>query len=173
MQIKTDRLWLRDVRPEDGPSLAEMARDGSFRDIGFDRGCGSWMAGWIAEARQLAAEDDPYAGYLAYAVTRKEEDAIIGLIGCSYYEDLRQIGVTYGIGAKYRGRGYAVEALRAYTGYFFRHYPVPRLIATVREDNVPSWRTVEKAGFWLAEKKRYQDINDEQPEWYRFYEKAR
>lgn len=173
MQIKTKRLWLRDLRVEDGPALAEMARDGSFGDIGLDRGCGSWIAGWITEARGLADRDDPYAGYLAYAVALQEKGTLIGLAGCSYYEDLRQVGVTYGIGAGYRNRGYAAEALQAYTEYFLGHYPASRLIATIREGNVPSWRAAEKAGFRLTEKKRYQDLYDEKAEWYRFYEKTR
>lgn len=44
------------------------------------------------------------------------------------------------------------------------------MIATVRDENVPSWKVVEKAGFTLIEKRMYKDINDDKEELYRFYE---
>lgn len=39
----------------------------------------------------------------------------------------------------------------------------------LKEENVASWRAIEKTDFKLVEKKMYQDINDEKPELYRFY----
>ena len=47
------------------------------------------------------------------------------------------------------GNGYAVEAVKAYTEYFFSHYNAKRMIATVRDENIPSWKVVEKVGFIL------------------------
>ena len=38
-----------------------------------------------------------------------------------------------------------------------------------REDNLPSWKTIERAGFSLTERKMYRDINDANEELYRFY----
>ena len=43
------------------------------------------------------------------------------------------------------------------------------LIATIREDNAPSWKAIEKAGFVLTGKKLYQDIGDKTEKLYRFY----
>lgn len=40
MLIETERLVIRDVTEEDGPAFAEMAADGSLKDIGFDRDYG-------------------------------------------------------------------------------------------------------------------------------------
>ena len=34
------------------------------------------------------------------------------------------------------------------------------IIAIIREDNIPSWRAIEKAGFILTVHKMYQDIDD-------------
>ena len=45
--------------------------------------------------------------------------------GCSYYEDEKQVGLVYFIGAEYRGKGYASEAARAYAKYFLEHYEIP------------------------------------------------
>lgn len=108
--------------------------------------------------------------YLAYTITLKAEAAVIGSVGCSYYEDFQKTGITYFIGAQYRNNGYAVEAVKAYTEYFFSHYNAKTLIATVRDENIPSWKVIEKAGFNLTEKGMYKDLNDYADKLYRFYE---
>ena len=173
MLIETKRLRIRDLSAGDAVPFAQMAADGSLTDIGFDKNCGRWMGKWIEEAQELARRDDLAAGYLAYAVTLKDTHTVIGSVGCSYYEDLQKTGITYFIGGIYRNRGYAAEAARAYAGFFLAHYPIPELIATVREENTASWRTAEKAGFQCREKKLYQDLNDERALPYRFYEMTR
>lgn len=121
----------------------------------------------------LTDADDPLTEYLAYAIVLKESNAVIGSVGCSYYEDLGKVGITYFIGSNYRGNGYAAEATSMYATYFFRHYNIPLLIATVRAENIASWKSVEKAGFTVTERKMYQDLNDEKAELYYFYEMKR
>lgn len=170
MIIETQRLTIRDLKTEDGRSFIEMAADGSLNDCGFDRDCGRWMAEWMAEAKEFAMRDNPEMDYLAYTVTLQNTNTVIGSIGCSYYEDLQETGITCFIGAQYRSNGYATEAVKAYTRYFFNHYDTQRLIATVREENIPSWKALEKAGFILTEKRMYKDLNDDQEEQYHFYE---
>ena len=76
---------------------------------------------------------------------------VVGSVGCSYYEDLRETGSTYFVGAQYRNNGYAVEAVKAYTEYFLKYYNAKRIIATVRNENVPSWKVIEKARYILLE----------------------
>lgn len=170
MRIETQRLVIRDLKTEDGILFAEMAADGSLIDCGFEKDCHRWMAGWITEARNFAIRDIPNRDYLAYTITLKDENVVVGSIGCSWYDDLQETGITYFIGAKYRNKGYGAEAVAAYTEYFLRHYEVSKLIATIRNDNIPSWKVIEKAGFVLTDKRPYQDLNDEKEEVYRFYE---
>lgn len=138
MQIKTQRLVIRDLKTEDAVSFAEMAADGSLNDIGFDKNCSSWITEWTAEAKDFAVRNNPNKDYLAYTIALKNEDIVVGSIGCSYYEDLQKTGITYFIGAQYRNNGYAVEAVKAYAQYFLRHYSVQKLIATVRAENISS-----------------------------------
>lgn len=170
MIIETQRLIIRDLKPEDGIFFVEMAADGSLNDCGFDKDCGGWMAKWISEAKEFAKRDDPNMDYLAYTVTLKNENVVIGSIGCSYYEDLGETGITYFIGAQYRNNGYAAESVKAYIKYFFNHYNGQRMIATVREENISSWKVAKKAGFVLNEKRMYKDLNDAKEELYHFYE---
>ncbi len=44
------------------------------------------------------------------------------------------------------------------------------MIATVRDENISSWKVIEKAGFMLSEKRMYKDLNDDEEKLYRFYE---
>lgn len=171
MEIETQRLLIRDVTTEDKISFVKMAADGSLNDCGFDRDCGKWITKWIDEARCFAFRDNPNTDYLAYTITLKAEAVVIGSVGCSYYEDLQKSGITYFIGAQYRNNGYAVEAVKAYMDYFFNHYNAKRMIATVRDENIPSWKVIEKVGFILSEKRMYKDLNDDEEKLYRFYEK--
>ncbi len=170
MLIETQRLIIRDLKSEDEKTFVKMASDGSLNDVGFDDRCGDWMVEWITEAKQFAVRNNPYMDYLAYVVTLKEDNKVIGSVGCSYYEDLKEVGITYFIGAQYRNFGYAVEAVQAYTKYFFSCYNIQKMIATVRAKNISSWKVVEKAGFLLTEKKMYRDLNDSNEELYHFYE---
>ncbi len=169
MRIETDRVCIRDLRPEDASSIATMASDGSLVDVGFDRTCGSWINGWVEDARRLTRADDPRADYLAYGAQHTQTEEFLGSVGVTFYSDLNKVGITYFLGAQFRGRGYATEMVRAYASYFLTHYDVPELIATIRQDNAPSWRVIEKAGFVLQECRMYRDVNDTCEKLYRFY----
>jgi len=169
MRIETKRLIIRDLQPEDAYSFADMATDGSLHDIGFDECCGDWIGEWFAEAREFAARNDPCRDYLAYTVTLQKDHTVIGSVGCSWYEDLREVGVTFFLGAQFRGKGYAAEAVRAYVRYFFSCYDTESLIATVRSENLPSRKVIERSGFQLTQERMYKDLNDAQARLYRFY----
>ncbi len=171
MFIETERLIIRSIEPTDEQAYIEMASDGSLHDIFGDcSNCHKWIGSWIQEAQALDKEDQPGREYLAYAVTEKQTGTLLGSVGCSYYEDQKQTGMCYFIGAPYRGHGYAAEAAAAYTAYFFSHYDIPRIIAAIRDENIASWKSMEKIGFSLTGTKMYQDINDRQEQLYRFYE---
>ena len=106
MEIITDRLLIRELKPEDEEAFIGMASDGSLTDIFGDcRNCRQWMGGWIREARALCEAGDPFRDYLAYALETREDHVVIGSVGSTYYEDAGQVGVTYFIGAACRGRG--------------------------------------------------------------------
>ena len=169
MIIEIERLLIRALKPEDEGPFIKMASDGSLNDVGFGNDCSGWMANWIIEAKKLTDIDNPTSKYLAYAIELKEKGCVIGSVGCSYYNDLQEIGITYFIGAKYRHNRYAVEAVKAYAKYFMEHYNINKLIATVREENISSCKVVEKADFKMAQKKIYKDLNDEKAEVYHFY----
>ena len=169
MRIETERLILRSIREGDEKALADMAKDGSFSELGFDSDCPKWIDEWIEEAVKLSDADYPGADYICNVICLKEDGRVIGSLGCTYYDDLDKIGICYGIGAEYRRHGYASEALQAYLEYFFGHYDEDELIATILDDNVASWKTIERSGFMLSDKGLYKDKYDAVERLYRFY----
>ncbi len=169
MYLETERIIIRSIRRGDEKSYAEMAKDGSLAEIGFDDSFSDWANNWIDEALELTEKDDPRADYIPCTVLLKSTGDVIGNVGCTYFEDTDRIGICYFTGADYRKKGYTSEAVKAYVRYYFDHYNENEIIAVIKDNNTASWRTAEKTGFKLLETKMYKDIGDENEELYRFY----
>lgn len=171
MYLKTERLLIRSLQLSDEKDFIEMASDGSLTEIFGDCSeCDKWMGDFIKEALRLELENNPNKEYLAYAIENKSTHTVVGSVGTSYYEDFQEVGVTYFIGARFRGCGYAAEALRALAEYFLDNYPLDKLFATARVANKASCKTLEKAGFHLTDVRFYKDLYDEKEELSNFYE---
>ena len=173
MIIETERLIIRPVKEDDGKYLADMAKDGSFSELGFDAECSKWIDEWINEAIMLSLKDDPRSDFICSVICLKDDGRVIGSVGNTYFKDTDKIGICYGIGSEYRQKGYASEAVKAYLDFFFDHYDEDEIIANIAENNVSSYRTAEKAGFKLQDAKMYKDIYDSEERLYRFYSAKR
>lgn len=174
MFLETKRLIIRSLHTSDEKAFIEMASDGSLTEIFGDCSeCHKWMGEFISEAINLEMEDNPYNQYMAFAIEDKISHTVIGSVGSSYYEDLTEVGVTYFIGASYRGNGYAAEALQCLVEYLFARYDLKKLVATARVENIASCRTLERTGFSVVETKMYQDLYDESEEMSNIFELVR
>lgn len=174
MRLETKRLIIRSLQPTDENALIDMAADGSLWEIFGDCSeCQKWMGEFIRDAIRLEAEDDPYHEYLAFSIEDKNSHMMVGSVGSSYYEDFKEVGVTYFIGAEYRGNGYAAEALQCLVEYLFARFHLNRLVATANINNTASCKTLEKVGFSLMETKMYQDLYDECENMSNIYELVR
>lgn len=171
MLLETRRLIIRSLHTSDEKAFIEMASDGSLTEIYGDCSeCYKWMGEFISDAIKLEKEDDPFHEYLAFAIEDKTDHRVIGSVGSSYYEDFGEVGVTYFIGAGYRGNGYAAEALQCFTDYMFARYSLKKLIATASVRNAASCKTLERAGFSLVETRMYRDLYDEDENMSNIYE---
>ena len=173
MRIETERLIIRSIKRGDEKVLSEMAKDGSLSELGFDENCSEWIDDWINEAIELSEKDDPRVDYICSIVCLKDYGRVIGSVGNTYYEDTEKVGICYGIGAEYRRQGYASEAVKTYLDYFFEHYDEDEILATILDENEASYKTAEKAGFTLNDRRMYKDIYDSEERLYRFYSAKR
>ena len=174
MRIETERLIIRSLILEDEREFIEMASDGSLTEIFGDCSqCDKWMGDWIRESMQLEVQNNPNREYLAFVIEEKTGNRVVGSVGTSYYEDMQKTGITYFIGSRFRGQGYAAEAVSAFVQYFFKYYDTDILYARVRVQNKASCKTLERAGFVLYDTEMYQDMFDEMPELSNFYQITR
>lgn len=174
MRIETERLAIRSLEREDAAQFIDMASDGSLSEIFGDcTNCAEWMGDWIADSLRLEAENNPHRDYIAFAIAEREGGQAIGSIGTTYYEDMGRVGITYFLGAKYRGHGYMTEAVKAFAQYVFANYDVDSLFAVAALRNPASCRTLSNAGFALIDTRMYQDMYDDECEMQNFYELRR
>lgn len=105
-----------------------------------------------AEARQFV--DRAMAAHqagkeLVFAITRRQDETLIGLIGL--VADVAPMEVGYWFGQPYWGQGYASETMGAILDYTRAILCGRRLHAVVFEDNLASIRVLTKSGFEYLE----------------------
>jgi ribosomal-protein-alanine N-acetyltransferase len=170
MRIETERMIIRSIERGDEKEYLEMSKDGSLTEIGFDETFSRWTEDWINEALEQTENDNPRKDFIPCTIVLKETGEIIGNVGCTFFEDTNRIGICYFIGSDHKRHGYVTEAIKGYVKYFFDHYSEDEIIAVIKDENLPSWKTAEKVGFKLEETKMYKDIGDDKEELYRFYQ---
>jgi RimJ/RimL family protein N-acetyltransferase len=146
LQIKTERLVLRDVTEADLPVLLAQAQEPEARggilayqaDETYNRVCLMTAIEWARVGRR-----ENYT----LAVERKADGAVVG--SCSIAnvrEDSIEAALGWHYGVKYWGKGYGTEAARALLYIGFEIGRVAEIYADCFADNFASIRIMEKIG---------------------------
>ncbi len=142
--LVTERLRLRPLDGRDFDDYAAMNADPEvtrFRNDGtpWDRDR-SWrhLAFLIGHWQIL--------GHGYWAVTCKETDAFLGVVGFAEPEGWPGFELAGALARPWWGRGYATEAAQAALEYAFETMKKDRVISLVRETNHASIRLVERLG---------------------------
>lgn len=145
--IETPRLLLRPMSETDAPRIAEI---GGHPDVA--RMIFRATVPWPVDVVERFLNDWRWQGRLGFrlGICRKDTGALIGSIGVStpamgHVEN--QPDVFYFFDLKEGGRGFATEALEAFTDAVFTRFEVSSLGADVFHDNPASMRVLTKAGF--------------------------
>lgn len=147
-ELATERLLLRPVAEADIPAIVELAGDAA-------------VSGWTgsiphpldAEAVTAWLASHGAEGERTFAVTAKEDGALIGMIGIMPVAGTPRAEIGYWIGRPYWGRGFATEALRRIVTFAFAELGLARLEAGVFVGNAASARVLEKAGFKACDRR--------------------
>jgi RimJ/RimL family protein N-acetyltransferase len=99
---------------------------------------------WINQAHREAREKTGYS----FGITRRTDDEVMGMMSLKTvnWTD-RNAEIGYWLARDFWGKGYASEALRLILDFVFDHLRLVRAYAVVQEQNLPSIRILEKAGF--------------------------
>ncbi len=144
MILETERLYLRELIPEDSDELAKILSDPAsmkYYPSPFSR---KQVEDWIGWNR----ENYRKFGHGLWAVILKGEDVFLGDCGITMQEiegeTVPELG--YHIKGEYGNRGYATEAAGACLEYAFQRLDYPVLYTYTKHDNKPSIRVAEKNG---------------------------
>ncbi|MCM3707007.1 MULTISPECIES: GNAT family N-acetyltransferase [Cytobacillus] len=143
--LETSRLILRSLTLDDAPRVEEYASDYDVAKTTLniphpypEGGAREFITGILETERN---------GKIAiFAITRKEDNGLIGLINITGANPNRRAEIGYWIGKPYWGKGYGTEACRAVVKYGFEELNHNRIYALAFTDNPGSWRIMEKSG---------------------------
>ena len=145
LPIRTGRLTIRMMRPNDAERLAEYRNDPNVaRFQGWDLPYTLEHASAML-AHQAHFDQPPPAEWVQLAVERHGE--VIGDLAVCLIADghIAQVGYTFA--AEHQGRGYATEALGGLVDALFASTDVHRVVANLDPANTPSLRVLERVGF--------------------------
>jgi RimJ/RimL family protein N-acetyltransferase len=146
--LATERLVLRPLALSDLEALALLHAEPSFWRYPFGRG---WTRDETASflERTIARYDDP--GLAVSAVVVRETGELAGWAGLSVPtflpEILPAVEVGWRLGERYRGRGYATEAGRAWIDHGFDALALDRIVSIYEPENVASRAVMDRLGF--------------------------
>lgn len=136
--MKTERLFLRPLRPDDAPRIAKLAGDWAVASM-----TGRIPYPYSVETAQQWL-NGLAEGEKAFAIDHAGE--LIGICGYTREAD-GAAHIGYWIGKPYWGRGFATEAARALMNHGFTKGGVKRFYGHHFADNLTSARVIEKLGF--------------------------
>lgn len=141
-RLETNRLILREWRPDDFEDYAAMCADKEVMHFlgGVQERGDAWrsMAGSIGHWHMR--------GYGMWVVTDKTDGSFLGRIGLVNPEGWPSLEVGWGLVGRAQGKGYATEAAAAAMRYGFLTQPVDKLISSIDPDNVASQAVAKRLG---------------------------
>ena len=144
MKLDLAHCTIRSWRPEDAAQLASIANDRSIWMMVRDRFPHPYSEADAAGHIERCLTQEPQTNF-AIAV----DDVAVGAIGYIPGDDINRVRaeVGYWVGAPWRGKGLATEALRGFVDWLWRSTALQHLTAAVFTYNPESARVLEKAGF--------------------------
>lgn len=88
--------------------------------------------------------------WFQFVIIEKKNNQIIGDIGIHFLEsdpENKQVEIGYTLDKRYRGNGYATEALAFIINYLFTGLNKHRITASIDPINLPSIKLIERLGF--------------------------
>jgi ribosomal-protein-alanine N-acetyltransferase len=142
--LETQRLYLRELEPEDYGNLREMLQDAevmyAYEHAFSDEEVHEWLM------KQLIRYERD--GFGLWAVIRKSDETFLGQVGITMQkcdqEWIPEIG--YLLKKKFWHQGYATEAALGCKDYAFQKLGCPYIYSIIRTNNIPSQQVAKRLG---------------------------
>lgn len=158
MYIETKRLVLRELLEEEAEVLLEISNDKQvkkYHPAFFENSTLDFIKTAISyfQINAKIGVKNPEHEFLL-AVCLKDTGEVVGVITLnSKKEPPKEWHIGWYFLSRYTGKGYASEAGAAASDYFLEYLSLDYISAGVRVDNPASFRTAQKSGFTLIEKR--------------------
>lgn len=159
--IETERLILRELRPEDAPGMFELDSNADVhRYLGNNPIHSIDQAdNVIALVRQQYADH----GIGRWAAIEKSSGNFIGWSGLKFITTIENkhthfYDVGYRLMPQYWGKGYATESAKAALKYGFEVLKPEEIIGSAHQENKASRRALEKCGLTFVEQYSWQNL---------------
>lgn len=156
MLIQTKRLVVREFTEQDAAALYEIKYDEQVLNYNPTFIKRDAAIADIKEAItfwQSVKQDEIYEKGINYAICLKECGTAIGVITVNALDYLYELQIGWMMNGKYAGNGYASEAGSAASDYLLELLSLDYISVVMDTDNPASFRTAQKSGFRLFEKR--------------------
>lgn len=146
--FETPRLRARHLAATDVDALLAVYGDTQVvRWVGdgepLDRaGCEQWV--------EVTRRNYSTRGYGMVALVARDSGLVVGFCGLVHPGGQQEAEIKYAFGRQHWGKGYATEAAAALLAWGHAAFGITWVIATVAQDNLASYRVLDKAGMQLG-----------------------
>lgn len=149
--MRTDRLTLRPLRPDDAAELHRLINDWevsrNLAEVPFPYP--RHLADeWIASAEAQQADGTAY--HLAVTGHEAGREMLVGGVGLRVDQQARTARLGYWVGRRFWGHGVATEAAGRLARWALANLDIERLEASVATENASSAAVLRRIGFRLA-----------------------
>lgn len=158
--LETERLYLREIVPEDAPIAYALNLDPEVLQYTGDDPFDS-----IEEAATFLRGYDHYRtyGFGRWGVIRKEDNVFLGWCGLKYDKEKDEFDIGFRFFKKYWNQGYATESALACLKLGFEQFKMPEIVGRARKENGASIQVLKKIGL------RYHTTYEEDGEKWEIY----
>jgi len=148
LQINTERLFIRKVVMEDKDSMYKYRSDkDTYKYLSLIPKSTNDIADFI---RKSAKEIDILGTWYQLVIIEKSSGTLMGDIGLHFLDngtENQQVEIGYTLDKRFRGFGFATEALKNIIDYIVKDLKKHRIIASLDPENRDSVRLLERLGF--------------------------
>ena len=146
MELETERLIIRPIKPEDKNEIFEYHSD---PEINKYQG---WIPITIDDVETFIGKVSKHINepetWFQVVILEKETQKIVGDIGIHFFgSENKQVELGCTLNRNFQNKGYATESLIKVIDYLFKEMKKHRIIASMDPDNKNSIRLVERIGF--------------------------
>jgi RimJ/RimL family protein N-acetyltransferase len=144
-KIKTERLFLTELKAEDIPNIVKYASNKNIsnftQNIPFPYGEKDAIF-WINIANQGFENGNQYT----FAIRPKDNGNFIGGIGIKIEQNNNRAEIGYWIGESFWGKGYATEATKAIIKFGFENLNLNKFTSSHLANNPASGKVLKNSG---------------------------